>query len=580
MSDERSPSDSRHQKISVICIDRKGEDYGDLPDMLGEDWLHLSVHDGMRLGLKAPLGVPANVWTNIVATLFAACVGLISSWVTFANVIRWLLTAMNESPTDVLLWPDWQLILDVLSWAPQTLWSEKSEYSHSLKQYLRGIVQASGDLFRTFSGIDFEQDIISNGKSVVIDMANLFPTWLRVFVVYLIVAQILFGRIHRHQRTDTTEVLLVLDEADQDVSRKLEEAFGDGLSPIALLPKQGRGFGIALCLGLSRLDHASPFVLSNVQYHIVGNTSDSRSVLEAKRTLMLPPGAEAQLPALQPGEAILREAQGAWSHPMWVKIDYVPPCPGSAHRDYDTHPFIPAKRLHEMPHVMEALEKLIAESRRAKLRQAQAKQSDISENARKLLDLVSIQVYVPAARLWEQIGKVSPSAQANARKELEERGVAYFEEERIGRRNVLMLEPTPQGWEYLGKTPPKAKGRGGLVHRHFAAWLKAWAEKQGHKTETEWVAPGTTHPADCAHKKDSDKWAVFECVVTSKDNIIDHLEACFIRSDAVATVTIVAPRKAVLQRLEKQVATHPSLTPFQDRIHYEPMERYMKELWP
>ena len=578
MDSDTQTIQKKTKKISVICFDRKGGDYADIPQKLGSDWRHYSVHDGLHLGLNNPDGVPPMVWINIVATLFTACMGLVSSWVTLANVMRWLVAVMNPTPGKRLLWPDWHLILEVLNRGPETLFSRKVEYVRSLKQCLEGITQASGSLFRTFSGLELERDIVQKGKSVIFSMPNMVPTSLRRIAIYLLVAQLLFGRIHRNQRVRGTDALCIIDEADQDISREAEAAFADRLSPIGALLKQGREFGLACCLGVSHLGNVSRFILTNVQYHLISNLSDDESVVEARRTLLLPRGAELQLPALKPGEAIFRESQSGWVHPMWVKVDEVPPCYGNMTPEYDTHPFAPSEPLDNLPHVEEALKKLIAEKRGAKLREDRAKQSGLSKNARQLLDLAGLHPLVPVARLWPRIGDVSPTSQAAARKEIEDRKLAIFEEVRCGRRNVLLIYVTDTGWKFLNKTPPKRKGRGAISHTHFCDFVKRVGKARGHEAYTEWIVPGTTHPVDAVWRID-DEWHAFEVVVTCKTNLVDHLKTCFLTASEVSTVTIVAPQKGILADLKKIIDAETALESFGERIAYASVELFIKEAY-
>ena len=310
--------------IAMLILARKALHYRDLVDRFHPDCLLLNAHRNLHLSLAAPDGVPPTVWINIVATLFCARAGLVSSWVTFANAMRWALAALNPDPGKELLWPDLQLILDLLSEAPASLWSTKNQYTESLRQMLEGVTQASGDLFRCFRGLDLERDVIGRRRSAVIEIENLYPPWLRLFVVDLLISQVLLGRIHRRQAARRTEVLFVLDECDPDVSRKTEAMVPDGLSSIGQLMKQGRAFGLGAILGLTFMGYASRLVLSNAQYHLIFNMTDDESVLEARRTLMLPPGAEQILPALRCGQALFRESQGAWPHAMLVEVDHEP----------------------------------------------------------------------------------------------------------------------------------------------------------------------------------------------------------------------------------------------------------------
>lgn len=314
--------------IATIIFDRKGGDYSDIPSMLGPHWLHLSIYEGLRIGLNGPEGMPPNAWINTISSLFCARAGLISSSVTFANIIRWTLAQMNPAPCEELLWPDLNLILEIAKSRYGGLFASKTDYLRSLIQVLEGIVQASGDLFRTFGGLDMERDVISKGKSVVIEMPNLYPAWLRQFLVDMIISLVLLGRIHRHHRTNTTEVLFIIDEADPDVSRKSEACFPDGLSTTSQLLKTGREFGLSSCVSVSLLGQVSRFVLGNVQYHLIFNMSDQECVVEAQRTLLLPAGGGLMLPGLNPGECLFRESQGPWPHAILCEVDDVPPSRG------------------------------------------------------------------------------------------------------------------------------------------------------------------------------------------------------------------------------------------------------------
>ena len=167
-------------------------------------------------------------------------------------------------------------------------------------------------------------------------------------------SQILYQRIYQHRKTDRTEVVFVLDEADADISRRAEAMFREGNSPISECLAPGREFGIMVVLGVRLIGEASRFVLNSVQYHAVFKLPDEESTDEARRTLMLPPGAHRMLPALQPGQCLFRQSH-SWPHAMLAPIDHVPPHRGGR-PVYDTHLYVQAKRLADLPEVREALD--------------------------------------------------------------------------------------------------------------------------------------------------------------------------------------------------------------------------------
>ena len=560
---------------SVIIFDRKVNDYTDQAKRFG--WLIFGVPGTLILSLEAPQGVPPNVWINILATLFCARANLKAGWVTIANALRWLLAALNPNPTDHLIWPDLNLLLDVLNASPDTLFSSKAEYTQALKQPLEGIKHSSGNVFQGFQGFQVERDVIAAGKSAVISMPNMFPSWTRQFFTDVILAQILYSRIHRSHRVDATEVLIIIEEADSDISTEAEEMFPDHMCPVSQCFKQGREFGISVCVSISSLRSASRFVLSNATHHFLFRMNDAESIIEASRTLMLPPLGQLSLNSLQPGECLVKQI-GPWPHAMIGKVDYIPPC-RTQPDSYDIHPFTEAKSLEELTDVQNSLQKAIAEHRNTKLHQIRKKTSGLSKHARPLQDLISLHPWTPTSRLWKKIGKVPFTVQIAVRNELESRGLARFLEERIGRSNQLLPLLTKKGYEYLGKEPPKEKGRGGDIHTFCCQWIQMWGKNQGYQTFLEKLVPGTNHPADCILKI-YNQLHVYEVISKCEKNIISHLQSCFIDSKLVATVTIVAPQKKILNRIKKSIEQQPTLAPFLERIKFKPVEFFMKELWP
>ena len=186
------------QRICIIIFDRK-LDYVHLAAELGSDWVLLDVHDSnTRVGLGCPEGVPANVWTNLEATMFGARAGMIAAWTCFANMNRWFLPLLNPEQADVLRWPSLKLLLQLAHAAPLTLWAAKSEYFQTLIQALEAATQAT-HLFDCFVGLDVDRDILQQGKNLVLAMPNVAPSWLRQFLIDLILGQILYSRIHRNR---------------------------------------------------------------------------------------------------------------------------------------------------------------------------------------------------------------------------------------------------------------------------------------------------------------------------------------------------------------------------------------------
>lgn len=175
--------------------------------------------------------------------------------------------------------------------------------------------------------------------------------------------------------------------------------------------------------------------------------------------------------------------------------------------------------------------------------------------------------------------KYTPQIRGKAIQELKRRKLADFTELRIGKTNYLLMRLTQKGYELLHLKPPRGVGRGGIAHQHVSKWIAMVGKKRGYKAYTEWVVPNTSHPVDAV-------WIingiarVFEVVITAEDNLESHIKACFEDSDAVESLTIVVPQMQIRDRLRKQLESSSLFIPHADRIQFEVVKTFLKELWP
>jgi hypothetical protein len=72
----------------------------------------------------------------------------------------------------------------------------------------------------------------------------------------------------------------------------------------------------------------------------------------------------------------------------------------------------------------------------------------------------------------------------------------------------------------------------------------------------------------------------FEVIVESRDNLISHLEACFIRSDKVATLTVVVTQKRYMATYEQELDVAVQLLPYRPCIRLDTVDTLIQELWP
>lgn len=573
----RHNSEYPAQFVSIAVWDRKGGDYCDMP-LLGPEWLHLGL-DTLKIGLNGPDGVPPNIWINAVATIFAARAGLVASAVCLANMMRFLLGAMNPSPgPGPLVWPSFQQLLELARSVPLTAFAEKPDYEKSLIQMLEGVTQAGGSLFQTSGGLDLET-VARQKKCVVLDVCGLGPPWVRALATDILMYRLLLGRQWRYQRRSSVDCLVVVDEADSDTSGKSEAAFPD-LSPLSTFLKQGREYGLAVALGISAVGPTARQILTNASHHFFFAMSDAESLQEASDTLVLPPRAEGILPALEPGECIYR-GPGPWAHAMLARVAFVPSSRMARPEKYDVHPYISSQKLADIPHVQEAVELLVSQQESLRSRQSKASQGNDLKLPRRDFKLLQ----TAAANPWWPFGKLegiaeltlSPQARIAIRRNLHDKGYAEFAEMRLGSSPVMLMTLTDKGWEAAVCKPPSRVGRGGIKHRHVANWRRMAAAKEGFKAACELEVNGLA--VDCVVTGADGRLHCNEVVVDCETNVLQHLtvlSAC----SSVASITVICLQKQIQQRLQRELQAQMVVMALGDRLRWELAETFYRKLWP
>ena len=560
--------------VSMIIPDFKG-DYQDIPRRNRGRWLHLHALHGLHFGLNAPLGVPPNVWINIISTIFCVRFSLLASWATLANTIRWLLAVLNPKPAGRLRWPSLRLILEVLLAAPPLTFSSKPDYTASLIQKLTLVCDACPELFDTFNGFEVNRDVIEPKRSAVIALPSLYPPELDQFIAELLVAQAYFSRLHRGLLGDRPVVQFIIDESDGLVSEDMDKAY-QGMSILSLGARRGRELGIDLSLGLSSLAIASHHARNSASYLFHFKVWDDLSKLAGARTLDLGQRGSGLLAALEPGECVVRQS-GPWSHAVFAKTRYVAPC-REVTPEYDVLDYIPAQSLEELAEVREALDGRIAEANCTRLRQGIHRTGGVPEAARDLLFLAIMHPDTPFHQLVQRLAKtLSNEKQIAVREQLKQAGLAKCVSFRQGKTQVYLVDVLKEGYALFNKPVPDGRGRGDVRHSYMCHCLEEYGKAQGADVAREVIVSGTSHPVDVLWRLPSGHSEAFEVVNAVHSNVPGHLHKCLLQSTAIHTVTVVAATKRELLRVRKLVDAEISLTPVRDCIKYEAISTFMKD---
>ena len=367
-------------------------------------------------------------------------------------------------------------------------------------------------------------------------------------------------------------VLFVIEEGNDDVNITSEARFNGGMSPITECFKKGREFGIGVCISLSSLRTVPPLIRENATTQLVFQPGDSTATIEAARTLMLSPEQTATLGHLQPGECLMRQI-GPWPHAIKGKIDYI--APSRVHVDrYDTHPYIEVLPLQKIP----AIVAFIKQHRRTDSShtpvESKQEQNPIEKTAHQLIELAAKHPYIPVTRLFDKTDVHHHKEQAEVRDLVKLHEWAEFEETRIGRSNMFLIEVTSAGYQTVGVPEPQGnKGRGGITHRHYSHWIRLKHQQKGRKAWVEWIPPGSDHPVDVAVQYECG-YDVYEVCVTAKDNLLSHIEKVF-QSNTIQRLIFVAGTKIQLRALKKDLNQNMLFIQHATQITFETIEDYV-----
>jgi len=146
-------------------------------------------------------------------------------------------------------------------------------------------------------------------------------------------------------------------------------------------------------------------------------------------------------------------------------------------------------------------------------------------------------------------GQSMPEASYSSR-ELEACGLGKRHSDAIGRTQMVFVEPTTEGLEFQGISPPAGMGRGGPGHRYCVSYVETHLQRKGFHTTRETEIGGKR--IDLLAVKGSVK--VFVEVEMSDENAARNAAADLAASDAsVKQIAVVCPTRKVLLQVEKAV---------------------------
>ena len=146
-------------------------------------------------------------------------------------------------------------------------------------------------------------------------------------------------------------------------------------------------------------------------------------------------------------------------------------------------------------------------------------------------------------------GQSVPEATHSSR-ELEACGLAKRHSIAVGRSQMIFVEPTKEGFEFLGISPPAGVGRGGPGHRYCLSLVETHLQSKGYRTTREVEVEGKR--LDLLAVKGGSK--VFVELETSDENAARNaVEDLAVADGSVKQVAVICPTRKVLAQVEKAV---------------------------
>ena len=543
--------------------------------IFGDNYDHLLVIDSnkFKISFNPPSDVPPHIWTGPACSVLAARLGMIVSRIPLSQIYQWLYPLLNGPPSI-------ELILDCLNNAPAWCWGEKIDYISFLTQALRGLLVEGGETFDAETGFDATK-YIKNRRHCILDTANCNPVSRRYIIFDLILLQIIIYAIHNNLKTNRVRTCIAIDEADLLTRQEAQQVYEPDLSPLNMLARLAREYGIQLIIGVSGLQNVADYIRTGCDCFIIKKSTDSESMWIIENTLGIP-HLERLLPALKEEQCIFRYASCSYPYPFLGKVNFIEPDHSQKTGEYDSVEFTKSRLLKDLPHIQKALQQRIEERSKDMLRKSKSKarKQSLSKNEITFLKFISIQEYKPLNLIFEEMGITSSGVQSTIIKKLTFQ--KYIEAETFRSESCWFRLGwlTDKGWQFNNDGSKYPSTRGELIHTSISYNIMFMGKKRGYEESVcEKQLMGTRGFCDVLHRIKGLLY-VYEVIVGTDKNACKHARDAFIESsESVASLTFVTALKSEHKKIERIILSDPDLVFHINKIHFTTAAKIFKEVW-
>lgn len=574
----------RLHRVATLVFDVKG-DYTCIAAMRHPAVRVHKLREEVPLCLfRPPVGVPLDAWLASVATYFCEYRGLKKSRHLFLDAARRLCKHFGVDQDPTKPWPSLFNVLDYLRQLRGPKFGKEAEYRYSLINELQGLLEDTGTVFDTCDGIDVDQHMLAPGGATVLQMETL-PAPAQQMIISLTVERIIAKRVAANVHNPGLEVLIVLDEAQQILSRKADWEASNGIAPLASQLLRAREAGIGFIVVPHLLPDTSRAVLAAAKSMlVVGGLSDTASIDIAAQMMNLSPRAKTMIPRLGCGQALVREVgQGAYTDAFLVDVD--PPVLAKDAISEAGRQRLMAPKLAGLPRTtskpLTNYPSIMAELHTPWTAPAPAasQTSTVPSVTQEMSDLL-----FDAAR-HKGDWMVERRARLNIRdykilqglaQALEAQGLVRQHTIRLGRTTYALLEVTDHGWRILGQTKPVGYiGHGSLVHTVLISRVARYlASKTWANVQTEFPVGPTGHAVDVYGRSPAGLVTAFE-ITLSTSNVVSNALRTLAPPSPVQELIFLCPVQKECLQVEALLRGDPLAAPHLAHIRFRRIDEFL-----
>lgn len=532
-----------------------------------------------------PVGVLAQAWLPRFATYFCEYRGLKKSRHIFLDTLRLLCAHYGVLQDPSKPWPSLHNALDFLKQLRGSKFGKEAEYRASLINELQGLLEDSGTVFDTADGVDVEQNLLVPGGVTVLQMETL-PVPAQQLIISSTIERIVSRRTAAQVHNPGLRVLVVLDEAQQVLSRKADVEASNGIAPLAAQLLRARETGVGFIVVSHLLPDISRAVLASAKTMlVVGSLSDADSIDIAARMMNLPQKAKTMIPRLGRGQALVREVGlGPYTDAFLVDLDS-PVIAKDAISESTRQkmmapkltglPRTPSKPLTDYPALMAQLNTPWTTPAPT----AAASSATTPALAPELRDLLydcarHRDDWMKERRARLNIGDYKVM-QGYARS-LEAQGLLRQHTTRLGRVTYVLLEVTDPGWQILGlPKPPHYIGHGSLEHTVFMSRIaRCLSTKSWGNVQTEFPVGTARHPVDIFGRSPQGRPTAFE-ITLSTSNVVANAIRTLTPPSAVQELIFLCRVQKDCRAVEKLLRKDPAAAALMGQLQLRRIDEFM-----